>query len=766
MERRLQIQDFQKVSREDFTSLSEFPRESFDDLIGKLLIPDKAYAGFTVAESGVAEVTVGPGRLLYNGAMYLNDTEGGTVLSLLAMLPTATRRWVALAAWGEEVQAETEPRTFLTDVVTRATQARVVSTEIRRWANIATIAGTEGPDPAKPISAENYSIFAYVLLDTAGIVEIEMNELELVPTLREADNRLNENDAWRAKVGNRLDTLASDLAGLAARLFGMARQDFVLDVVRDLSRVKETLNLPDDYEAWGSDHFVTTDESDLLHVDYLAEVEEGLHFPPAAVSTAQIALLNQFDANQLTAENFMLPVYDELPRIAVLGKDSEQAVSQYPFQTQTTVKRHKARVRHRYGRKFLINPNVMWLSAMGYVPATPVKTLLFLPSETHLIFPSDKLFFKPIRKKFVWIDKWEVRWYWENVTTTEMVSGSTLAQTFLNSQDGWLTSLDLFFTRVAGAGDVTVLLCECTESGSPNLAAVLGKAILEQEDMRTYPTKTNVPFTPTFCAAGQRLAIVLLTGANHYVALVTGNKFAQGSLFYSTDEAWFQGDLIKDMAFVANFAQFRSPITVLQLQPVSLSGGIAAIDVLTQGIIPPQCAVSWQIQHPVLGWIELNDTADSDPDAHPFNGLPPQLPFRVVLVGTTASMPGIGVGPNSQVKASRPRSDFRHISTVRDAGTNINAVHLDVRLDNWRGAPFHTFTPRLRVAAPGYATIENFDTMVEEPAPDDPDNAVIRRYTFTGLTPAPSYKIQLEGTTDNVLTPFDVSERVDVALSL
>jgi hypothetical protein len=765
MERRLQIQDFQKVSREDFTALSENPRESFDDLIQRLLIPDKGYSGFTVAESGVAEVTVGPGRMLYNGAMYLNDTEGGTVVSLLASLPTATRRYVALATWGETIETETEPRTFLTDVVTRATEARVVSTELRRWANIATIAGGEGPDPARPVGAENYVIFAYVLLDTAGIVEIEMNELELVPTLREADNRLNETDAWRTQVGTRLDTLASDIAGLASRLFGTARQDFVLDIVRDLARVKEASNLPDEYEAWGSDYFIDTDESDLLHVDYLAEVEEGLHFPPAAIHSAQIALLNQFDANQSTAENFMLPAYDEVARISVVGKDAEQSISQYPFQTVTTVKRHKSRHRHRYGRKYLIVPNTIRLvgkfSGIG-----PAKVFLFSPVEVHLAWPSDVLYFKPIRKKFVWKDKWEVRWYWENITTTEMVSGAVMAQTFLNSQDGWLTSLDLFFTRVAGSGNVTVLLCECTESGSPNLNAVLGKATLDQEDMRTYPTKTNVPFTPVFCAAGQRLAIVLLTGANHYVALVTGNKFAQGTLFYSTDEAWFQGDLVKDLAFVANFAQFRSPLVVLQLQPLELAGGIAAIDILSQGIIPPQCEVSWQIQHPVQGWLELNDTADSDPDAHPFNGLPPQLPFRAVLVGTTSSMPGIGVGPNSLVKTSRPRSDFKHISTTRDAGTNINTVHLDVRLDNWRGAPFHTFTPRLRLGSPGFATIDNFDTMVEEPAPDDPENAVIRRYTFTGLTPAPTYKIQLEGTTDNVLTPFDVSERVDVALNV
>jgi hypothetical protein len=133
-------------------------------------------------------------------------------------------------------------------------------------------------------------------------------------------------------------------------------------------------------------------------------------------------------------------------------------------------------------------------------------------------------------------------------------------------------------------------------------------------------------------------------------------------------------------------------------------------------------------------------------------------------------MPGIGVGFNSQVTTERPRSDFRHISTIRDVSPGtINTVYLDVRLENWRkgGAPeHHTFVPKILVGV-GYGTTETYDSMQEWDAPDDPTGeTIIRRYTFTLAAPVSSYRIRMEGTTDNILWAFHVAERIDIALTV
>ena len=85
------------------------------------------------------------------------------------------------------------------------------------------------------------------------------------------------------------------MAALAQRLNGTASMKFTLKIVSDIARIKEVLNLPDTYAMWGADHFLTVDESDILNVDYLAKIEEGIRFPNAAERDAQMSLLNPMD---------------------------------------------------------------------------------------------------------------------------------------------------------------------------------------------------------------------------------------------------------------------------------------------------------------------------------------------------------------------------------------------------------------------------------------------------------------------------------------
>ena len=784
MERKVNIQDWQKVTVEDFNNFGLFPRASFDHIVVDTIIPTMAYTGFTTVQTAPAVVTVGNGRLYHNGLVFYNDSEGGASLDLLGVLPVVTRRYVGVVVWGQEIETDTEPRTFLTDPVTRATVARVVSTENRRWANISTVVGAEGPDPQHPSVASNTLAVAWILLDSTGIVSIQMVDENRAPNLSNLDDRMNEMDSWRLQTASRLDTLATDMAALAMRLNGTAGMKFVLKIAADVARVKEKTGLPDTYSMWGADHFLTDDETDKLHVDYLAKIEEGIRFPNAAERDAQFSLLNPMDPGVINQANFVLPVYDQVVRIEVLGKDSEMSISQYQYQTISWELCAKTRTRIRWGTPMVVCSNGVWwfapaghdygtnvgmppASVGGYTPNTdliydPIRNILTRGTETFQILDvMDNPNHTVLRLVQFWVDEIIDSYYWRQVITVEGLSGSVVSQTYLNSQGGWLTGVDIFFTRIATTGDVHCLICECNEAGAPNFQRTIAKSTLTADRLRAAPNATKFDFLPTYLAKGQRYAFILQTPGNHFVALVHNNKFAQGSMFQSTDGSWSVGDLTKDLSFRLYFAKFRATTCTTQLLSLELNGGISCIDLNFDSTRPPGTTINFEVQ--VSGaWVPLGYY-----DTNPLVALPPLLPFRVTLLGTTDEMPGFGVAANSRSLTSRPRSDFRHISTARTTPGPVTTVYCDFRLESWRGPPYHTFTPRLLTGA-GYVNVRTPSLIQDEVDPDDP-TVLVRSCTWNlaalGGTAISAYKIRSEGLTDNVNACFLVGERIDIAIA-
>jgi hypothetical protein len=787
MERKVNIQDWQKVTVEDFNNFGLFPRGSFDHIVGDLCIPDMAYTGFTTVQTAPAVVTVGNGRLYHAGFVFYNDSEGGASLDLLGVLPVVTRRYVGVVVWGQEIETDTEPRTFLTDPVTRATVARVVSTESRRWANISTVVGAEGPDPQHPTVASNTLAVAWILLDSTGIVSIQMVDENRAPNLRDLDARMNEMDAWRLSTASRLDTLATDLAALATRLNGTASMAFTMKIASDVARVKEKVGLPDNYTAWGADHFLTDDESDIHHVDYMAKIEEGVRFQNSQEKDSQIGLLNPMDPAVVVQSFFMLPVYDQVSRLEVLGKDSELSISQYQFQTINWELCAKTRTRIRWGTPFYVCANGVWWFAPsgrdwmssinsgemqnnphgvgGFTPNTdliydPIRNILTRGTETFQILDvQDNPNHTILRLAQFWVDEIVDSYYWKQVITVEGLNGSIVSQTFLNSQGGWLTSIDLFFTRLATSGDVHCLICELNGAGAPDFTRAIARSTIAADLLRAAPNATRIGFLPTYLAKGQRYAIVLQTPGNHFVALVHNNKFAQGTLFNSSDGAWSVGDLTKDLAFRLNFAKFRANRCTVQLLSLELGGGISAVDLNFDSIRPPGTTIMFEIQ--IAGaWLALSSAAVTM-----LTGLQPLLPLRVTFLGTTDEMPGIGVASNSRQFTSRPRSDFKHISTARTMPSPVTTVYADFRLESWRGAPYHTFTPTLLIGA-GFTVSKTPSTIANEFDPDDP-TTLIRRCTWNAATlgaAVSAYKIRMEGATDNVNACYLVGERIDIGV--
>jgi hypothetical protein len=792
MERKVNVQDWQKVTVEDFNNFGLFPRYSFDHVVGDTLIPGMAYTGFATVQDAPAVVTVGNGRLFHAGLVFYNDNEGGTNLDLLGVLPVVTRKYVGVVVWGQEIETDTEPRTFLTDPVTRATVARVVSTENRRWANISTVVGAESPDPQRPVIASNTLAVAWILLDSTGIVSIEKVEDNYAPNLANLNERLDENDAWRTRTGSRLDTLATDLAALAARLNGTASLKFTLKLAADIARIRETLDLPDTYSSWGADHFLTTDESDINHVDWVAKVEEGIRFPNEAERDSQIGLFDPTDPSVMNQANFVLPAYDQVARVEVLGNDGELSISQNQHQLINWELCTKTRTRIRWGTAFYVCANgVWWFAPSGRDWITsigegdqysngwgiggntvntdliydPIRNILTRGNETFQILDvQDNPNHTVVRLVQFWVDEIIDSYYWRQIVTIQGLSGSVISQTYLNSQGGWLTSVDLFFTRVATTGDVHVLICECGLGGAPDFQKTIARSTITVDLLRTIPNHTRVNFLPTYLAKGARYAIVLQTPGNHFVSLVHNNKFAQGSLFHSSDGAWSIGDLYKDMAFRLNFAKFRTNRCTVQFNNLELADGIASIDLNFDSTRPPGTTIQFEVQ--VNGeWKSLGYYA-----SNPLLGKPPMLQFRAQLIGTTDEMPGIGVASNSRSLTTRPRNDFRHISTARvmpNSGT-VNTVYVDYRLESWRGPPYHTFTPRLLTGA-SYVSVRTPSLIEDEIDPNDP-TTLFRRCTWNlaalGGVPITGYKIRSEGTTDNELACFLVGERIDIGVNI
>jgi len=167
MEKRVIHRDRQEVQAVDFNNIGEFAKTAIDHVVKDGIQDAKGWTEFQVIESGTAEITVEPGRIYNAGAVYVVETD--TVFDLLSNLPAVNKKWVAVVAWGSEADVDTQPRDFLIDATTGATEPAAVAMQRLRKANIATVVGIEAPQPAKPaIDSGNVIIAIATALATTG----------------------------------------------------------------------------------------------------------------------------------------------------------------------------------------------------------------------------------------------------------------------------------------------------------------------------------------------------------------------------------------------------------------------------------------------------------------------------------------------------------------------------------------------------------------------------------------------------------------------
>jgi hypothetical protein len=754
MERQVIFRDRQELQSADLNNAQSFARQAIDNVVRDALIAGRGFAGFAVTKRAATEIEVAPGRLYINGAVYSRDDT--VARDLFANLPLATKKIVAVVGWGQEIESDVQPRDFLVDAESGQTEPQAVAMERRRFAEINTVAGVESGDPQPPTLDASVTLIALVTLTTTGIESISMADENKVPSVDGNNRRIGELEGWRTVTEPRISTIASDISALANSVRGLAGRKVISQLARDVADMKERLRIEDGAVLYASDHFLDGHESDPTAVGYDAQVHEGIRFPWAALHEAQLGIFNQYDAGvKVTGDGLLLPAYTSEPRLILAQYAGELSIAQYQFQTFNMVQKSMTRSRLRYGPTFTVCTNSeYWQSgSLNYGRATMNPWDYYAAStftkdgETFEIVDFqmvDTVNHQMVRLRQVWTDTVEEP-YWEKVTTDVVVNGSQIGQSFLSSQDGWLTEIELGFTRLGADGAVNVALVECYR-GAPDIETVLASVTVNRAD----PEMTRIAIPPTFLKAGGRYAVLVTTGGNHYVATVSGADYAQGTLFYSTDGAYFEADLTRDLMMTLRFAKFSRARVVTELKPLELAGGITAIDILAESYVPNSCEFKYEIQ--INGtWHPLDQYS-----AGQLTGLPALLPFRAVFVGTSDVMPAVRLA-GSRVRVGRPKTTFKHFSTVRNISEPSSSISVTSRLEGFF-EPNHDLTIKLKVGASEVAATAVEDTI------EDPDlGHVIRKATFTLGEPTSSYAIIHEGVTVAATNTFHVAERYDQA---
>jgi hypothetical protein len=202
-------------------------------------------------------------------------------------------------------------------------------------------------------------------------------------------------------------------------------------------------------------------------------------------------------------------------------------------------------------------------------------------------------------------------------------------------------------------------------------------------------------------------------------------------------------------------AQFNASRTVIDLQPLSLAGGISDIDILSSAIIPGSTQLAYEIQ--VGGaWYPL---AAVDSSILGAGGVMPNLvAFRAVFTGTPDVMPALTLA-NSQVTIARCKTAFTYFGAQRHLPATSTNIHVTVRLEGFDAA-HHTLTAELLTGAAD-GTTEAADSSSDVA---NPDGSIDRTYVFNLAAGVDYFRPKFTGGTDNSLSVFHIAQRKDYAL--
>jgi len=771
MERQILLSNDMEGQAEDIVALQDHAQNRDDHIVLDGISASLSYVGFQITSVSATEIQVAKGRLYNEGRTYARDED--VTLNLFSHLPLATKKTMAIIGWGQELEHKTTTRDFLTNSDTGVKEPRPVDTEKMRYTNIDKVEGIESATPQQPSVDATQCIIGWVTLDTSGIIDIKMNDAALLPSVSKNAMRVSDLEKWKQRTGQQVETLASDMAGLAASTSDAVDQETMEALQFDVARVREVLELPATYNNYGAEYFQHDEDSDVDRPGFDCDIEQGLHFADDNADVALISLFNQYDDNVKTYENgLVLPKHKEEIRIQATGYSGSSSLTEYSVRTWALLRRHHSRWRKRSGRRYVDWKGVSRLNVLkrtkvgtnGEPPNTryPAAPLVFRKrkqGELKTVFQKQRRIKNHGRWKYSANGKWaRGDWwsepYWSFIRSDISVDGALRAQSFLNSQDGWLTKVGLFFVTKAPAGDVKVLVTDVTDQGTPDIESVLSETTLSHNDILVSASgqvETKVPLTPVFFQTGKRYAIVLMSQGAHWVALADQVSFNSGTYFNTGDGAYFSGSQTQDMKFNAYFAAFEDSYIEVNLSALNLSGGIANIDLLGEGFVPEASSMTFLVR-PSGGEWERLEAYDELETTGPFQSLPPLLEFKVVLNGTREVMPGVNLAQTQQY-ISRQKTSLSWFSEAVTLSAGSDTFTAKLILNAFEAAN-HTCDISIEDQANAGTWIAA-DTMHDRAL----NNGQIER-TFTWVlgTAANDIAFKIAGTTIDALHIWNVEE--------
>jgi hypothetical protein len=351
--------------------------------------------------------------------------------------------------------------------------------------------------------------------------------------------------------------------------------------------------------------------------------------------------------------------------------------------------------------------------------------------------------------------------------TTTIIPGQV--QTFTVQGGGGNTQQGVLGTQFAGGGGTGVEPFR----GGQQVVTVVGDPTVFTQTYNTpvwaYPIRIN--FTPVYLEAGKRYSFQLLSVADHQFACSVDRScysVHQGDFWEYDGSYWFRVNNApnpKTLRFMLHYlvwsqwGQQQSPTGQLrydvELQPLSQGGGIAAVDVLAEHIIPPATDLSYAVMVN-NNWIPFAGDPDNPKPLGASNNL---VRFKMMFTGTSDVMPGVSL-QNSQVKLVGPSTNgYYHISTSIPRGTGTG-TGVKVMANVTGFTAHHTLTCAIHYGATHMVpngTIPVTQTLMAD--------GVTTQFTFNFAQAGISaYQVELTGGTDGTGDNFVVSQRASFSI--
>lgn len=754
MERLVKFRDYYEMTADDFNNAQAWSQESDDHIVAEAIEPGRRFVGFPVSQKSTTEVDVGVGRLYFNGARHF--TAATTTLDLNALRPNLQKKIVAIVAWPETVDTDLQERDYETDTDTGNVEPRNVAMESRRRARLEAVGGAEAVSPQPPVLESSVVVLAYVKMGSAGIESIERNDAAVLRSAAETADRVDVLDDFAEETRPLVSTLKSDMARLSNQIAQGGDKTLLFNAVSDIALIKAALDMPETFVGYTANRFVDEDDSNTGAAGYAARIEEGLRFPTAAADDTELALFNPFDPNvKKSGAGLVLPTYSEVERRVTRGEAGEVSLAQYAYEARTLTKLSMSRSRIRFGGDFEVSMGSAFWQA-GTASQTGMVRTFQKAGETFQVYDTGKTDpegYKIVRLAKTWVDTVDSP-YWARLTSDENILGYAHVETFLNTQDGWVTALGPHIKRKPETGALTVGICE-TYRGEPDFERIRAIVTVQAADVvlsgggSGAGMLTKIAIEPTFLEGGKRYGLFVVTPADFVMGVADASQPHTGTYFYGANGGVWETNPGAHLLWRMWTANFARPSVDVQLEPLQLTGGIQAIDILADSVIPASTDLVYSVQ---IGgqWRQLDD---ADPAI--LAGLPSLVPLRVTFVGTPDVMPGLRL-TGSLAKFYRLATAAKHVSKNRALAANANKVTVKARMRGFVEAN-HDVTITVKRAD---NTVESADTVTDTTLPD----GTVERVAVFNLGAATNgYSTTIDLATNSAANTFVVGDTVEIA---